>query len=259
MLEKIKNILKNKKVLLGVGLCAVLIIAIIILLIVNSTRLTKLEKVKITEFSDDIINYADEIAEHTSDDGKYINFAMEYLYAKEDKKEYSDEEILDVINSNFDVKYDKDKLSELGISELMAGKGITFDSSTNKYKYENPLTVADIANTAIVKYELKSIKKVNKNKFKVKYDRLVVERPYEILNYYNDYNISQNQVSEMVEDDVKKVDLTDLIAYLHGDGKLSNVKKLISKESIEKYGKIDGSITITYVIKKDKLLISEIK
>ena len=141
----------------------------------------------------------------------------------------------------------------------MAGKGITFDASNNTYKYNNPLTPADLSNISIVKYEMNTISKINKNKFKVTYDRLVVENPYEVLNFYNDYNISQSEIDEMVEDDVEKVDTKDIIDYLKGNGKKSSVKKLIKKSDIEKYGKIDGSITITYIIKDNKLLIGNIK
>lgn len=256
-----KNLLKNKKILISIiiGIVVLFVVGIVLFLIINSKRITKLEKIKITEHSNEIINYLDEIVEHPSDEGKYVNFAIEYLYGKEDKTEYSIEEILEVINSNFDLSFDEEKLGELGISDLMSGKGITFNLDNNKYKYVNSNTIGDIADISIVTYEVKNIEKVNKNTFKATYDRLVVEKPYEILNYYNDYNISKNQINEMVEDNVESIDTKDIVDYLKGEGKQSNVKKYIKRENIDKYGKIDGSITITYIIKNDKLLIKDIK
>lgn len=240
-MEKIKNILKQKYILIYLSLLFLLIIFIIIM-IINSKKVTDLEKAKIIEMSSQVENYLDEIID-TGDEGKYVNFAIEYLYNNTDKKEYSIEEIIDVINKYFDISYTEDKLLEIGISEKMLNKGIVYNSGNKTFKYNYSKTGNDIADTPLVKYSVNKIKKINSSKFIVVYDKYVVEKPYEVLNYYNN------------NEDIK-YDTGLIKSYLKGEGKIKDIKNAIDKDNIKTVGKIDGSKKVTYNIKKDKLLIS---
>ena len=246
-MSKIKGILNNKIVLASI-ISVVVIIIIIIGLWMNSKRLTNLEKIKIEETCNKISNYLDEVYMFDDDAGKYINFAAEYLYNEENKEEFSLNDVLNIINDTFDIDYSEEDLVKVGISSRMLDKNIIYDNTSNLFKYKQNKTQADIANTLIVKYELKKMKKINKKKFEVTLDKYVVENPYEVLNYFNDYNMKQ-------EDSSKRFNTDDIVKYLKGKENVKVIKELINKDNIENFGKIDGSIKITFVIKDNKLKI----
>ena len=130
-INELKNIIKNNSSLVIKVLLGLLAFMTILLIIINARRLTKLEKLKINEFSNQFVNYIDEVYDG-EDKGKYINFAIEYLYNEKDKKSFSEEEVVNVINNNFNIKYTVDKLRKIGITESMANKGITFDYQGKK-------------------------------------------------------------------------------------------------------------------------------
>ena len=246
-MSKIKGILNNKIVLASI-ISVVVIIIIVIGLWMNSKRLTNLEKIKIEETCNKISNYLDEVYMFDDDARKYIDFAAEYLYNQENKEEFSLNDVLNIINDTFDIDYSEEDLAKVGISSRMLDKNIIYDNTSNSFKYKQNKTQADIANTLIVKYELKKMKKINKKKFEVTLDKYVVENPYEVLNYFNDYNMKQ-------EDSSKRFNTDDIVKYLKGKENVKVIKDLINKDNIEKFGKIDGSIKITFVIKDNKLKI----
>ena len=246
-MSKIKGILNNKIVLASI-ISVVVIIIIVIGLWMNSKRLTNLEKIKIEETCNKISNYLDEVYMFDDDARKYIDFAAEYLYNQENKEEFSLNDVLNIINDTFDIDYSEEDFAKVGISSRMLDKNIIYDNTSNSFKYKQNKTQADIANTLIVKYELKKMKKINKKKFEVTLDKYVVENPYEVLNYFNDYNMKQ-------EDSSKRFNTDDIVKYLKGKENVKVIKDLINKDNIEKFGKIDGSIKITFVIKDNKLKI----
>lgn len=256
MKEKLQNILKNKKVLLII--LSLIVIIILFIFCIRQYNLTKLEKIKIKEVSNSVENYLDEIILYPDDQGRYINFAMEYLYNNTDRDEFSIQEIIDVINDLFELDYDEKKIIEIGISPQMLEKGITFDSSAKTFKYASKATRLDIANKKIVKYHLTNIKKQGKDKFKVTYEKYVVENPYDIFNYYNNSNITKNEIDEITKGDTDKKELKDITEYLKGKEKISVIKDLIDEDNIEKFGKKDGKVSIIYVIKNKKLVIRKI-
>lgn len=243
LISKIKLIPKKSVI---IAVISILLIALIItLVIINSNKITNLEEIKINEFSNEISNYIEEF-ENIDDEGKYINYAIEYLYNTENKTEYSIDEITNVINETFNVKYVQEDIIELGITPKMLEKGITIDSSSNMLKYNITKTRVDIANTPINKYEKVSIKKVNKEKFIVTFKKYIIENPYEILNYYNNQNIN--------EDD--KYNIEDVSEYLKGNRKISVIKDFINIEDIKHYGKENGTLELELIIKDNKLVIN---
>ena len=246
-MSKIKGILSNKIVLASI-ISVIVVIIIVIGLWINSKKLTNLEKIKIEETCDKISNYLDEVYMFEDDNGKYINFAAEYLYNVENKDEFTVKDVLNTINDTFDINYSEEDLSKIGISARMLDKNIIYDNTSNIFKYKQNKTQADIANTPIVKYELKKMKKISKKKFEVVLDKYIVENPYEVLNYFNDYNMKQ-------EDTSKKYNTDEIVKYLKGKENIKVIKDLINKDNIENFGKIDGSIKITFVIKDNKLKI----
>ncbi len=267
MKEKFKNLLKKAKSIFqkknGIkkifskitkdkGLLTKIVIALLVLIIIifilNTLVFSRLERVKINEVNNKLANYLDEIVLYPDDEGRYINFAIEYLYNTTEKKTYKFDEVLDVINNTFALDYTEKDLEKIGITLQMANKGIIIEGNNHEYVYNNKKTRADIANTPIVKFNPKSTKRITINKYKVTYDKYVVENPYEVLNYYEDLNLNSK----------KKYNTTDLVEYLKGNKKANVIKDSINEKNIEKFGKIDGHITITFVVKNNKVLIKKI-
>ena len=98
--------------------------------------------------------------------------------------------------------------------------------------------------------------KKKKNKFIVTYDKYVVENPYEILNYYND---SAMNIPEDQKENYQPYDTSAIYNYLTCKGKITTLKDAITKDNIEKLGKIDKQLEVTYIIKDDNLVIDNIK
>ena len=237
---------KGANTFIKVGLLLVVFIIIVILL--NTLVFSRLEKVKINEVNENIANYIDEVVLYPEDEGRYINFAIEYLYNTTDKKKFSFDEVLEVINNTFQVDYDEKKLEDIGITIEMVNKGIVIEGNNHEYVYNNSKTRADIANTKLVKFYPKNTKRISLNQYKVTYDKYLVENPYEILNYYDEKNINSED----------KYDTTKIVEYLKGNEKSSAIKEAITTDNIEKIGKIDGQVTITFIVKNNKVLIKKI-
>lgn len=242
-----KNIKINKKKLPKIAIIAAIIIVIIVIL--NTLVFSRLERVKINEVNNKLANYLDEVVKNSEDEGKYVNYALEYLYNTSDDKKYSFDEVLEVINDTFAVDYTKKEIEKIGVTVDMANKGIVIDGNNHEYIYNYQKTRADIANTPIVKYYPKKVKRVSINKYKVTYDKYVVENPYEVLNYYEDLNLKKEK---------DRYDTTDIVEYLKGNRKIGVIKDAINEKNIEKIGKIDGSISVTFVVKNNKVLIKKI-
>lgn len=217
----------------------VLLISLSVFLFIMGRRITNLERIKIDEFNNQVLNYLDYVAE-SKDEGRYISFALLYLKEEKNKNSFTDDEVLDAINNTFNVKYDIKEMEKIGISKDMVELGITHE--VNKYTINNDKTKKDIADSKIIKYNVYDVTKNNRNSFTVKCDRYVVENPYEVLNYYSDSDIDKD----------------DLLNYLNGTGNIKDIKKYIDDKNINKIGKIDGSIKIKYIIDNNKLLIESI-
>ncbi len=242
MKEKLKK-LGNKKLIIDSVLFILLLIFVILFL---KKDITNLEKIKLQEKSNEISDYFEEVL--TEDKDKYINFAVEYLYNTSDKEAYSIDEVLEVINNNFNIEYTSNEILELGITKTMQEKGIIYDASINGYRYLDDLSVSDIASKKITYFKVNKMKKVDENKFVIVYNKFIIDNPYEVLNYYNNLNL-ENET---------KIDTTNIVKYLKGEGKVGLFKKVI-KEEKNNFGKSEGTIEVTYIIKDNKLLIDKIK
>ena len=96
MSSKLRNIFLNKKFYFSIGL--LIVVAIITVLSINLFRINKLERAALTDFSDKILPYLDDIdyenEDYKADDiSKYITFAMEYNFGENNKTEGSYDEL----------------------------------------------------------------------------------------------------------------------------------------------------------------------
>lgn len=241
-IKDFKKLNTKNKILLNIVL--LIIIIFLIFLLVYNFKITKLERIKINEFDKKTSVFMEEYAD-SEDEGKYINYAIEYLNSKNNSNEFSIDDVLKTINNTFDENYTKQKLYKIGITISMHEKGIVFDDSKGIFRYNDQKTRSDIAKTPIVKYELKRVKKKSKNRFVLVYSKLVVDDPYKILNYYNGKN------------DNKKIGI--ISSYLKGESNIVNVKKIINSNNIKEFGKVEKNKKVVLKIDNKKLIIQKIK
>lgn len=240
-----KDKITKKQIIIVLISLIVIIAGIITMSILNTHKLTKLEEIKINEVNDKISNYLEEYLLYPEDEGRYIIFALEYLYNTTDKTEFSTEEVINVINDTFNVDYNIETLTNIGITSKMLDKTIEYDSASNTYKYDNKKTQLDIAKTPIIKYELTNIKKVKKDKYILTYKKYIIEDPHNMLNYYSNQNIEG-----------ENYDLSIIRDYIKGTNKIITVKNWLNTKDIDNFGSSDGSIDIEFVIKDNKLVIN---
>ncbi|MBO5530695.1 MAG: hypothetical protein J5970_04780 [Bacilli bacterium] len=246
----------NKKENYGMILLGILVLIFLVftaIYILGTGNISKIEENKIVKQSQKYMEFIEDITESKSKGlDKYIIFTLDYNLYNNHKNEMTTKEIKQYINETFNKKIKNDDIISVGITKEMLNKNITYDSGSDIYKINvDNETGKQIEERKIVYTKLTKIRRKNKNTYTVKYNKYVIDNPYNILNYYIDLNRNQN----------KAVDITPIKNYLLGSSSSKEVKKLIEKneKDLEKYSKKNGKIKITYIMKGDKLIIQKIK
>lgn len=244
-MNNVIDFFKSKKGII-ISCCTLFVIIITILcIILNSNKVTKLEKIKIEEYTNKYFDYIDTVLLYPNNEERYLNFALTYLVENNDKTVFTNEEVIDFINDTFSLNYTDKDITKIVLVEGKLKSSYKYDKKKKEFTYVGSVSRKDIAETTISEYEITKIKKKSNNKFVVTFNKYTVENPYLIYNYYNELNSKKDE----------KEDLTDLTEYLKGNRKVSDIKKYISKNNIEKFGKIKKNVKITFIIKNDKLTI----
>lgn len=248
---------KNKlMIMLGVLLLVILLTTIILIIVINkSKKISNLEEIKINETSKTTMLFMEEI-ETSKDLDRYISYALEYSYNIDNKDSLTAKEIKEFIEKRFNIELKEEEINNVGVTPYLLDKSIGHNPEEKTYKIDKTgITQSMIAKIPVIKYEINTIKK-HKKEFIVTYDKYVVENPYEILNYYNDMG---NELTEEERENYKPYDTSEIYNYLTCKGKITTLKDAITKDNIEKLGKIDKQIEVTYIIKDDNLVIDNIK
>lgn len=260
IINKLIKLLKNKKVMILGGFIILLII--IIILLININKISNLESMKIDETSNTIMNYIDIIDDNNTDDesiGKYIYFALIYSKNELNKEELTCDEISSIINNIFNINISSDDIRSTGITPLLLDHNINQNYETDSYSMLNSTcSQSDIASIPITYYLKKSIKK-SKNKYEVKYTKYILDNPYELLNYLNDLNNPKPSEDGSETQVLQTYDTTNIYNYLTCKGNIKDVKKDINEDILNNIFKKDKELTITYIIKDNKLLIDKMK
>ena len=250
--------MKKKKLMIMLGVLLVVILLTTIILLIElrkSKQISNLEEIKINETSKTTMLFMEEI-ETSKDLDRYISYALEYSYNIDDKDTLTTKEIKDFIEKRFNVTLGEEELNNIGVTPYLLDKSIGHNPEEKTYRIDKSgITQPMIAKIPVVKYEINSMKK-KKNKFIVTYDKYVVANPYEILNYYND---SAMNIPEDQKENYQPYDTSAIYNYLTCKGKITTLKDAITKDNIEKIGKIDKQLEVTYIIKDDNLVIENIK
>lgn len=224
----------------------------IIIYLVLSRNISKIEEEKINKETRPYANYIEDIADTKSKElDKYIIYSLDYYKNVYNMSELSSKEIKEFLNTKLNKKVKEDEIVSYGVNPTMVDRNIVFDVSTNKYRI-NEITVdrQAIAKKEITYYKQVKLTKVNKNKYKIKYEKYTIDDPYKVLDYFletNRTNEGEQQKDGSMKYDL--VDITELKEYLT-TGDISHLKTFLNKndKDIKKFAKKRGKIKITYVI-----------
>ena len=241
----------------NIGMTALICLVLIILIftfiyLFNSRNVSEIEKKELDKKTKNIINFIDDIASSKSDKiDKYIIFALDYSYNMNSKNNMTVKEVTDFLNNHFTVDITEDDIKNIGITEEMVEKNIVYDSNKELFTIKVvPKSGSSLANDNIVYLKRNNIIKINKKKYKIYYYKYVIENPYDMLNYYLDSNINDND---------SNYDVTVIRNYLMGSASIGSLLNSINENDIKMFAKKDKKIVITYIVDGDNLLIDKIK
>lgn len=248
----IKKFFSKKKNILITG--AVLTALVVILLFFCLTRkMSSVEKITLTNTSNDIMPYLNDIDSINSSLDEFIIYSLNYSYNELGTPTLSTKEIVKILNERFNIKVTEKQIEEVGVSPLLMENNITYSPNTSSYSYVNSTkTNQEIAETKIYYYVNKKIKKKNSHKYVITYDKYVISNPYEILNYYDAKNNEEGKES-------KYQDTTDIYNYLTGKETLKVLNKYLNEEILTSIAKKETTIKVTYEVIDDNIVITNIK
>ncbi len=239
------------------GLIVLIVIAMVFLLTIilylfHFRSLSSLEKKSLTEKNNEIIYYLNYLDNEASSIEKGIVFALIYNAKNNNRNKLSSAEIVDYINSNFNIDVSTDDLKSIGITPYMLENNVEYEPGNDTYKILfNNIDAKTISEQKIAYYKQTKMSKVNRKKYKITYEKYIIDNPYDVLNYYMDQNINR--------DEKELKNLTDIKNYLMGMGDLVSFKKSIDEEDIKIFGKYDKKISINFVDKKGEIVIDKVK
>lgn len=254
ILKKITNkefLQENIKIVI-LGILGLIFLVAIILYLILSKNVSQIEENKIKQESRDLVNYIDDIVDSDSKEiDKYIIYALDYSYNVNSINTLNSEEISDFLEKNINVRINEKDINKLGITPIMLKRNVTFDSGSNSYTLNDlNLDKKTLSETKITYYRLDKIKRKSAKKYKLVYTKFVIEDPYEMLNYFLEYNTK-------VKDSKDLIDIYLLKEYLVS-GKVSNIKEFLNSNDLNMnvFSKKKGKLKIICTVdKKDDFQI----
>ncbi|MBR6811139.1 hypothetical protein IKM56_01725 [Candidatus Saccharibacteria bacterium] len=245
-----KNIRKRKPIALIIIFAFSILLSLLILLFINSRKLTDAEKIAIEEHSKPLINYLDNFEtiedreEQPTTEQQYIALAVDYFHFERSQDEIEPENLKTFIQENFNYEINLNDLEFNLQNELLSQKGTSASYEDDKIhlSYRDP-SKKERAVISLNYYSPSEIKKKH-GSYIVKYDRYIIESPYDMLNC----------LSESESDKT-----TDLMAYLNAKSNIASAQKAITKECAEKITEPKSSLKVTYKTKDNKFYIEKIE
>ena len=247
-----KEYLRENIRIVILGILALIFLVTIIVYLIISKNISKIEEEKINKETREYANYIEDIVDIKSKElDKYIIYTLDYYSNVKGINELNSAEISEFINKTLHKKVTEEEILSFGVNPTMQQRNITFDASSNKYvlNKEN-LDRQSIAKKEVIYYRQKKIRKINKNKYKITYEKYIIKDPYAILDYFlekNRQDEGQKQKDGSMQYDI--VDISEMKEYLIS-GKISHLKHFLNQndEEMKKFVKKSGKIRITYVI-----------
>ena len=246
--ELLQNPEKRKNIIYFGAVLAVIIV-ILVIYIITSKNISSIERNALMKQSNDVISYLDYLDVDDVKTEDYILFALNYSNDTNSKSILTSTALSELVGSKFNTNLSADDIKNNGITEKLLDQKIVYNTGDDSYELSLAKKSAGIiAKTQVNYYKVKSVKKINKKKYNIVYQKYIIENPYDVLNYYISYNAENNDF----------YDITPLRNYLAGSDNIATFKKAIKDEDIDKFAKKDKKIKVTYVVKDDSLLIDKI-
>ena len=265
--------LNNRLMILVIITFIVAIVGVGFLLFGNK-KMSSIEENKLIEVGNTYIPYLQYYMDNEKNDKTegYILFAVNYFYNEEDKEEIKIKEIIKLVKDVFGVTLKNDDIEKVGLTTYMIENGISHNPGSEVYTISQKSSMPELAQKQIIKYnQVKAVKK-NSTTYVVTYDRYIVEKPYELMNYYMDLDspettttakktkAKKTTTTKAVEKNSEAKEISEkILEYLRGKAKVGTITEYITEASIKRCGKVGDRITITYKSTKDGLIISKIK
>lgn len=241
-----KDFLKENIKVVILGILLLIFLMSTIVYVILSKNISKIEEQKIREESIEYSNYLEDIKTIKGNNlDKYIIFTLDYSKNANNQNKLTSDEISEFITTRLNKKTTAEEVRKYGINGNMLDRNITYNSIDDTYIMNDvQLDRKQIAEDKIIYYRIKSIKKVNKKKYVIKYEQYIIEEPYELLNKYLEIN------RKNIEDDIQNdIDLTLIKNYLT-TGNKSDIKHFFNTydKELSNVAKKSGRAKITYVI-----------
>lgn len=240
-MNRIKSIIQKGNIkYFIVGIIAILLF----LLAINYFKITDLEMLSITKYSDKMTPYMDILEKDDLD--HYVCYTLTYYQNEYHQNNVKIKDIVEFINNHFDQKVNNEQIEKIGITPYMIEQHITYNSNNNEYIITtDELSNQEIAKIPITKYKLEKIKKKRTNVYEIIYSKYEIKTPHKILNYYIHQN-NQNAINE-------------INLYLTGEKPIKYIIQYINHKNINKLGKKTKTIKLQYTIDKQHILIKRKK
>lgn len=247
-----KEYLKENIKIVILGILSIIFLVAITIYIVLSVNISKIEEEKLINDTVNYSNYIEDITDSKSKEiDKYIIYALDYSKNVNNSNEMSPEAISHFLEVNLNKKIKAEDIENYGVNPNMLERNITFDTSKKSYVLNDKnLDRQSIGKNQVTYYKRVKIRKINRKKYTIKYEKYIIDDPYKVLDYFLEKNRSDKGVEG--KDGVMTYDIVDTTGiknYLM-TGEISNIKSFLNQNNkdIKKFAKKSGTIKIVYVI-----------
>lgn len=220
--------------------------------------ISKIEEVKINTESREYANYIEDITEIKSKDiDKYIIYALDYSTNVNNQNKLTSSEISNFLTDKLNKKIKEEDIKNFGVNKLMLERNITYNNVDDSYILnDQQLDRQTLAKKELVYYKQKVLKKINKKKYVITYEKYIIKDPYEMLNYFLEENRNSKEIKN--KDGSVTTENTDisLIKNYLITGQIKDIKHFLNEndKNINKFAKKDGKIKIIYIVNQNNEL-----
>lgn len=231
------------------GILGIIFLIAIFTYICISKNISKIEEEKIKTESIEYSNYLEDIKDIKKNNlDKYIIYTLDYSKYVNEKNKMTSKEIKDFIETNLNKKVEEKDIKDFGVNNNMLDKNITYNSIEDSYiMNDKEIDRKSLENIPITYYKIKKIRKINKKKYIIKYDKYIIENPYELINFYLERN--RKIIEKDSKESVDEIDLTLIRNYLT-TGNIKDIKHFLNMndKELSSYSKVKGHAKVTYLV-----------
>lgn len=214
-----------------------------------SKNLSKIEEEKIKTESIEYSNYLEDIKDIKKNNlDKYIIYTLDYSKYVNEQNKMTSKEIKDFLETNLNKKVEEKDIKDFGVNNNMLDKNITYNSIEDSYiMNDTEIDRKSLENIPITYYKIKKIRKINKKKYIIKYDKYIIDNPYELINFYLERN--RKIIEKDNKESVDEIDLTLIRNYLT-TGNIKDIKHFLNMndKELSSYSKVKGHAKVTYLV-----------